>query len=181
MGTTPGGGRGWVGGSKAAGEWGRAAASAQLGVRGNCRPVLSSGFGATAGQCSARGSGQLPASAQLGVRGNRRPAGVPVPDRRPLGAWPTPGRREPGRLPAAGASRFPPPASGASRFPTAGEARNPSAPDAVSRGPPGIFEELFGRNGLESNSERINVSFPRNRRWNSGGWHRPGEAEFGGS
>ena len=60
------------------------------------------------------------------------------------------------------------------------EARDPRASDAVPRGRPGIFEEFFGRNGLESNSGRIAGSLSRNRRRNSAGWHRPGTAESGG-
>ena len=48
------------------------------------------------------------------------------------------------------------------RFPILPEARDPGTSDAVSRGRPGISEELFGQNCLEFNSERIYVSFSRN-------------------
>ena len=48
------------------------------------------------------------------------------------------------------------------RFPILPEARDPGTSDAVSRGRPGISEELFGQNCLEFSSERINVSFSRN-------------------
>ena len=61
-----------------------------------------------------------------------------------------------------------------------GEARNPGSPAAVSGELEGIPEEVFGWNGSELNSGGIHVRFSRNRRWNSGGWHRPGEAESGG-
>ena len=64
--------------------------------------------------------------------------------------------------------------------PVWGEARNPGSPAAVSGELEGIPEEVFGWNGSELNSGGIHVRFSRNRRWNSGGWHRPGKAESGG-
>ena len=57
---------------------------------------------------------------------------------------------------------------------------DPRLPVAIPGELEGIPEEVFGWNGSELNSERIHVRFSRNRRWNSGGWHRPGEAELGG-
>ena len=57
---------------------------------------------------------------------------------------------------------------------------NPRPPVAIPGELEGIPEEVSGWNGSELNSERIHVRFSRNRRWNSGGWHRPGEAESGG-
>ena len=57
---------------------------------------------------------------------------------------------------------------------------DPRLPVAIPGELEGIPEEVFGWNGSELNSERIHVRFSRNRRWNSGGWHRPGEAESGG-
>ena len=57
---------------------------------------------------------------------------------------------------------------------------NPRPPVAIPGELEGIPEEVSGWNGSELNSERIHVRFSRNRRWNSGGWHRPGKAESGG-
>ena len=57
---------------------------------------------------------------------------------------------------------------------------DPRLPVAIPGELEGIPEEVSGWNGSELNSERIHVRFSRNRRWNSGGWHRPGEAESGG-
>ena len=57
---------------------------------------------------------------------------------------------------------------------------NPRPPVAIPGELEGIPGEVSGWNGSELNSERIHVRFSRNRRWNSGGWHRPGEAESGG-
>ena len=69
---------------------------------------------------------------------------------------PTPGR-------GASLGFGPTPGRGASLgFPILPEARDPGTSDAVSRGRPGISEELFGQNCLEFNSERIYVSFSRN-------------------
>ena len=59
-------------------------------------------------------------------------------------------------------------------------AGNPRPPVAIPGELEGIPEEVFGWNGSELNSGGISVSFSRNRRWNSGGWHRPGEADSGG-
>ena len=57
---------------------------------------------------------------------------------------------------------------------------NPRPPVAILGELERIPEEVSGWNGSELNSERIHVRFSRNRRWNSGGWHRPGKAESGG-
>ena len=57
---------------------------------------------------------------------------------------------------------------------------DPRLPVAIPGELEGIPEEVSGWNGSELNSERIHVRFSRNRRWNSGGWHRPGKAESGG-
>ena len=57
---------------------------------------------------------------------------------------------------------------------------NPRPPVAIPGELEGIPGEVSGWNGSELNSERIHVRFSRNRRWNSGGWHRPGKAESGG-
>ena len=59
-------------------------------------------------------------------------------------------------------------------------AGKPRPPVAIPGELEGIPEEVSGWNGSELNSERIHVRFSRNRRWNSGGWHRPGKAESGG-
>ena len=58
--------------------------------------------------------------------------------------------------------------------------RDPRLPVAILGELERIPEEVSGWNGSELNSERIHVRFSRNRRWNSGGWHRPGKAESGG-
>ena len=57
---------------------------------------------------------------------------------------------------------------------------NPRPPVAIPGELEGIPGEVSGWNGSELNSERIHVRFSRNRRWNSGGWHRLGKAESGG-
>ena len=58
--------------------------------------------------------------------------------------------------------------------------RDPRLPVAILGELERIPEEVSGWNGSELDSERIHVRFSRNRRWNSGGWHRPGKAESGG-
>ena len=57
---------------------------------------------------------------------------------------------------------------------------DPRLPVAIPGELEGIPGEVSGWNGSELSSERIHVRFSRNRRWNSGGWHRPGKAESGG-
>ena len=106
------------------------------------------------------------------VRSGLAPLGhlTDVPDGGSAGRWSSAG--SPGRWSSGGSS---PPLVISRILPW-----DPRLPVAIPGELEGIPEEVSGWNSSELNSERIHVRFSRNRRWNSGGWHRPGKAESGG-